>query len=117
MTSTGLVYLQSEKAAKLSANAAVAALGGKTVAAGHIGTLPTAAGAAKPPPKNGTAGGNRKLMTVGNGRDDRWEVTSTNRAHTWPFRTVGHIVTGCSGTLVDRHTVLTAGHVSRRANQ
>lgn len=44
------------------------------------------------------------------GADDRVEVTSTTGAHNFPWRTVGHIKTGCSGALVHSYTVLSAGH-------
>lgn len=106
VTSSGLVYLQSEKAAAAASKAASAALGGKTSVASHRGTLPTTPVRTKPP-TNGT----RKLLAI-NGNDDRWEVTSWNGAHSWPYRAVGHIRSGCSGALIGPATVLTAGHVS-----
>lgn len=49
----------------------------------------------------------RKLRLVG--ADDRKELTSKNGAHNWPWRTVGHVRTGCSGALIAPSTVLTAG--------
>lgn len=44
------------------------------------------------------------------GRDDRWEVTSFNGAHVYPYTAVGMLTSGCSGGLIGPSTVLSAGH-------
>lgn len=54
---------------------------------------------------NHTVAGGRKLKDI-HGRDDRFETTS----HAYPWSAVGYLGTGCSGALIARRTVLTAGH-------
>lgn len=57
----------------------------------------------------------RKLLLIG--ADNRREVPMAQE-HSYPFSTVGYIDSDCTGTLVARSTVLTAGHcVFDRRNQ
>lgn len=105
ITNTGLLYLQSEAAFKAAVATASAGSEIHSVA-GHRGSLPTA-NVTRPANSTG-APSNRKLLVQGT--DERWEVTSGNGAHTWPYRAVGHVRTGCSGALIGPSTVLTAGH-------
>lgn len=59
--------------------------------------------------RTGRPRSSRKLLQP-TGADDRWEITSSNGAHTFPYTAVGMITGGCSGVLIGPSTVLTAGH-------
>lgn len=119
VTDTGLLYLQPKSAAGMADGpvaGAAAIPAGPQFAPGFRGALPD-------PPVGAGLDGNatggpavrqpasRKLLQPV-GSDERWEVTSPT-AHAFPWRAVGYIASGCSGSLIGPSTVLTAGHVSR----
>ncbi|KAL4425886.1 hypothetical protein ABPG75_009902 [Micractinium tetrahymenae] len=117
ITNTGLLYLQPKSAAGAAGGGPVAGAAavpaGPQPTAGFRGALPDPPAGADPG-SNATGGAagrqqaSRKLLQPV-GTDDRWQITSPT-AHAFPWRAVGYIDSGCSGSLVGPSTVLTAGH-------
>lgn len=113
ITDTGLLYLQPKSAAGAGGSpvAGAAALpAGPQFAPGFRGSLPDHTGNATGVPSGRQQASRKLLQPVGT--DDRWQITSPT-AHAYPWRAVGYIASGCSGSLIGPSTVLTAGHVSR----
>lgn len=113
ITDTGLLYLQPRSAAGTAGGPVAGAVGaapGPQFAPGFHGSLPDPAGNATGAPAGRQQASRKLLQPVGT--DERWQVTSPT-AHAYPWRAVGYIASGCSGSLIGPSTVLTAGHVSR----